>query len=115
MRTIFDGINKTFSKANNPSEEAAKEPYKGFLCEACSNDNGSASPACGDDAPTQQYLASFHKEGEKNNHSCHAKLFDETEFEKYRIIQDRLFRSDFDRFDGSEEELPPLPQDGDKE
>lgn len=45
----------------------------------------------------------------------YAKLFAETEFEKYRIIQDRLFRSDFDRFDGSEEELPPLPQDGDKE
>ena len=60
--------------AEEAAEEAAKEPYKGFLCEACSNDNGSASPACGDDAPTQQYLASFHKEGEKNNHSCHAKL-----------------------------------------
>ena len=45
----------------------------------------------------------------------YAKLFAETEFEKYRIIQDRLFRSDFDRFDGGEEELPPLPQDGDKE
>ena len=27
-----------------------------------------------------------------------AKEFAETEFEKYRIIQDRLFRSDFDRF-----------------
>ena len=45
----------------------------------------------------------------------YAKLFAETEFEKYRIIQDRLFRSDFDRFAGGEEELPPLPQDGDKE
>ena len=28
-----------------------------------------------------------------------AKLYAETEFEKYRIIQDRLFRSDFDRWD----------------
>lgn len=27
-----------------------------------------------------------------------AKLHAETEFEKYRIIQDRLFESDFDRF-----------------
>ena len=27
-----------------------------------------------------------------------AKEFAETEFEKYRIIQDRLFQSDFDRF-----------------
>lgn len=27
-----------------------------------------------------------------------AKLHAETEFEKYRIIQDRLFKSDFDRF-----------------
>ena len=45
----------------------------------------------------------------------YAKLFAETEFEKYRTIQDRLFRSDFDRFAGGEEVLPPLPQDGDKE
>ena len=29
-----------------------------------------------------------------------AKDFAETEFEKYRIIQDRLFQSDFDRFNG---------------
>lgn len=29
------------------------------------------------------------------------------EFEKYRIIQDRLFRSDFDKFDGNED-LPSL-------
>ena len=35
-----------------------------------------------------------------------AKEFAETEFEKYRIIQDRLFESDFDRF-----ELPTLPFD----
>jgi hypothetical protein len=27
-----------------------------------------------------------------------AKEYAETEFEKYRIIQDRLFQSDFDRF-----------------
>ena len=27
-----------------------------------------------------------------------AKLHAETEFEKYRIIQDRLYESDFDRF-----------------
>ena len=27
-----------------------------------------------------------------------AKLHAETEFEKYRIVQDRLFQSDFDRF-----------------
>ena len=32
-----------------------------------------------------------------------AKEHAETEFEKYRIIQDRLFKSDFDRFLG---ELP---------
>ena len=31
-----------------------------------------------------------------------AKSFAESEFEKYRIIQDRLFRSDFDRLN----ELP---------
>lgn len=35
-----------------------------------------------------------------------AKEFAETEFEKYRIIQDRIFESDFDRF-----ELPTLPFD----
>lgn len=35
-----------------------------------------------------------------------AKEFDETEFEKYRIIQDRIFESDFDKF-----ELPQLPFD----
>ena len=28
-----------------------------------------------------------------------AKLFAESEFEKYRVIQDRLFSSDFDKFD----------------
>lgn len=30
-----------------------------------------------------------------------AKEFAESEFEKYRIIQDRLFQSDFDRLTGS--------------
>ena len=28
----------------------------------------------------------------------YAKEFAETEFEKYRVIQDRLFQSDFDKF-----------------
>lgn len=34
------------------------------------------------------------------------KEYAETEFEKYRVIQDRIFESDFDRF-----ELPKLPFD----
>ncbi len=38
-----------------------------------------------------------------------AKDFAETEFEKYRIIQDRLFQSDFDRFNG--ENLLPIEFD----
>ena len=29
-----------------------------------------------------------------------AKSFAESEFEKYRMVQDKLFRSDFDKFDG---------------
>ena len=37
----------------------------------------------------------------------YAKEYAETEFEKYRIIQDLLFRSDFDKFDGNED-LPSL-------
>lgn len=37
----------------------------------------------------------------------YAKEYAETEFEKYRIIPDRLFRSDFDKFDGNED-LPSL-------
>ena len=36
----------------------------------------------------------------------YAKTFAETEFEKYRLIQDRLFQSDFDRF--ASEHLLPL-------
>ena len=35
-----------------------------------------------------------------------AKLFAESEFEKYRIIQDRLFESDFDRFNRNLLEFP---------
>jgi len=31
-----------------------------------------------------------------------AKTFAESEFEKYRLIQDRLFKSDFDRLNDSE-------------
>lgn len=41
----------------------------------------------------------------------HAKEHAETEFEKYRVIQDRLFQSDFDRFNGDN----LLPLDFDKE
>lgn len=37
------------------------------------------------------------KDARKVSHE-QAKLHAETEFEKYRIIQDRLFESDFDRF-----------------
>ena len=39
-----------------------------------------------------------------------AQEYAETEFEKYRVIQDRLFESDFDRF-----ALPTLPFDEEKE
>lgn len=39
----------------------------------------------------------------------YAKEFAETEFEKYRIIQDRLFQSDFDRF--SDNNLLPIDLD----
>ena len=39
-----------------------------------------------------------------------AKEYAETEFEKYRIIQDRLFQSDFDKFLG---ELPLLDNNDD--
>lgn len=42
-----------------------------------------------------------------------AKVFAESEFEKYRIIQDRLFSSDFDRFNGNN--MLPLNFDSDKE
>ena len=36
----------------------------------------------------------------------YAKEFAESEFEKYRVIQDHLFQSDFDRFEN--DSLPPL-------
>lgn len=36
----------------------------------------------------------------------YAKEFAETEFEKYRVIQDRLFKSDFDKMD--DKDLPSL-------
>lgn len=42
-----------------------------------------------------------------------AKTFAESEFEKYRIIQDRLFSSDFDRFDNND--MLPLDINPDKE
>ena len=35
-----------------------------------------------------------------------AKEYAETEFEKYRVIQDKLFQSDFDRF--NDDNLIPL-------
>ena len=40
-----------------------------------------------------------------------AKSFAESEFEKYRIIQDKLFRSDFDKLDGNDSDLPILSFD----
>ena len=40
-----------------------------------------------------------------------AKLHAETEYEKYRIIQDRLFESDFDRFAALEQSLENLEAD----
>lgn len=39
----------------------------------------------------------------------YAKEFAETEFEKYRVIQDRLFQSDFDRL-MNEDDLLELPK-----
>jgi len=30
--------------------------------------------------------------------ACRAQLYAESEFEKYRIVQDKLFMSDYDRF-----------------
>ena len=43
----------------------------------------------------------------------YAKEFAETEFEKYRVIQDRLFKSDFDHFEDGN--ILPLDFDPDKE
>lgn len=45
----------------------------------------------------------------------YAKEYAETEFEKYRIIQDRLFQSDFDRFNNGENMLPLDDINPDKE
>lgn len=42
-----------------------------------------------------------------------AKEYAETEFEKYRVIQDRLYSSDFDKLD-FRDGLPALPLEGDK-
>lgn len=42
-----------------------------------------------------------------------AKTYAESEFEKYRIIQDRIFQSDFDHFDNNN--MPSLNFDSDKE
>ncbi|MCF0202552.1 MAG: virulence RhuM family protein [Bacteroidaceae bacterium] len=41
------------------------------------------------------------------SHDC-AKVYAETEFEKYRILQDRLFQSDFDKLN-EKENMPELP------
>ena len=38
--------------------------------------------------------------------------FAETEFERYRIIQDRLFRSDFEKMQLESPTLPELPLEG---
>ena len=43
-----------------------------------------------------------------------AKLHAETEYEKYRIIQDRLFESDFDRFAALEQSLGELEESSQK-
>ena len=44
----------------------------------------------------------------------YAKSFAETEFEKYRVIQDKLYRSDFDKLDDKDGDLPALPFDDKK-
>lgn len=44
----------------------------------------------------------------------YAKSFAETEFEKYRVIQDKLYRSDFDKLDDMDGDLPVLPFDDEK-
>ena len=42
----------------------------------------------------------------------YAKEYAETEFERYRIIQDRLFRSDFEKMQLDGIDLPELPFEG---
>ena len=44
----------------------------------------------------------------------YAKSFAETEFEKYRVIQDKQYRSDFDKLNDKEDDLPMLPFDDGK-
>jgi len=39
----------------------------------------------------------------------YAKEYAETEFERYRIIQDRIFQSDFEKLQKSEDNMPMLP------
>ena len=39
----------------------------------------------------------------------------ETEFEKYRVIQDRLFQSDYDKFLDSDIEALSLPSEDDED
>ena len=39
-----------------------------------------------------------------------AKLHAETEYENYRIIQDRLYQSDFDRFVALEDEIKKIEE-----
>lgn len=43
-----------------------------------------------------------------------AKKFAESEFEKYRVIQDKLYRSDYDNFSDRDENLPMLPLNDEK-
>ena len=43
----------------------------------------------------------------------YAKEYAEIEFERYRLLQDQLFSSDFDKLDNEREILPELPFDGD--
>ena len=45
----------------------------------------------------------------------YAKEYAETEFERYRIIQDRLFRSDFEKMQMEGSDLPELPLEGEKD
>ena len=42
----------------------------------------------------------------------YAKEYAETEFERYRIIQDRLFRSDFEKMHLEGGDLPEFPLEG---
>ena len=42
----------------------------------------------------------------------YAKEYAETEFERYRIIQDRIFRSDFEKMQLDGGDLPELPFEG---